>query len=112
MRLIDAYVNQQATRKYGLTTDVYNNSTYGSEETIYIRFHEDKKRIVKTDTTAGEDFVNYSTVWLLPEQGISRDDLIVHDNVSYKVKEVDIKRDFDGDVLHKKALVVQSTDGN
>jgi SPP1 family predicted phage head-tail adaptor len=108
MRIIDYYVNQEGTRYYDLTRDEYGEETYASNESVKLRFHENKERRIE-QTQAGEVQFWVSTIWVLPDQDMTAEDLIEYDSKTYKIQNIDIKRDFEGNILHKVIEVVEKS---
>lgn len=102
--LIDTYTNQDIYLKSTTGYDVYGKEILASQDTIKCRFHF--KQVRKLDKN-GQEFLTDGVVWINPDINIELDDVIIYDNIEYKVKGLDIKVSFTGKKEFKKIFVVK-----
>ena len=101
-QMIDYFLNQEVVRKYGVTYNKYGEAHTANSEAVMCRLHEKKKRIFNDKNEVA--FYD-AEMWVLPTQAVEVNDLIEYESKTYKVVGVDVKRDFSGNVQHKKALL-------
>jgi hypothetical protein len=102
---INNYLNQSVTLKQKSGFSLEGKPTLSVGTTIKARFQDKQKRLVDD---VGNEYFTDAEVWLKPTQTINLDDVVVYGSVSYKVVQIDTKRGLNGQIDHKKALVVKT----
>lgn len=103
--MIASYLNQTVQRYPKSGYDTYGKPTLGTAEDVKARFQEKQRRAMNDK---GVEFLTDAELWLLPSQDMALDDVVVFEEVRYKVVRVDVKRGLTGDADHKKVLLVRT----
>lgn len=85
--------------------DKYGRPTLGASSTIRARFVE-KSKLMKNEQ--GEEYMTDAELWLLPTQTINLEDTVIYSSTNYKVAKIEVRRDVNGDVDHKKAFLIKT----
>lgn len=102
---INTYLNQNLEKKIRSGFTLEGKPSLGSAVSFKGRFQDKQTRLVDSN---GVEFTTDGEVWMKPDESINLEDYIIYESVNYKVVRIDTKRKFDGEVNHKKALVVKT----
>lgn len=102
---INNYLNQTVTLKQKSGFTLEGKPSLSAGVSIMARFQDKQTRLVDDK---GNEYVTDAEVWVKPTQTVSLEDVITYGGVNYKVVRIDTKRDLDGQIHHKKALVVKT----
>jgi len=102
---VNNFLNQSVTIKAKSGFTLEGKPNLGSGTGIMARF-QDKQTKLFDDK--GVEYLTDAEIWVKPTQTINLEDVIVYGGVNYKVVRIDTKRDLDGQIHHKKALVVKT----
>jgi hypothetical protein len=104
---INAYIKQFATRSPFTGNDRYGKPSYGTDETIKVRFREELRREL---TGNGDIFQSDAEIWAKSDQTLNLEDKISYGGSNYKIGKIDIPRDGSGKTHHKKAFLIKTTE--
>lgn len=103
--MIETYLNQLVTRNPVKNYDAYGKPTLGTGESVKARFQGKQRRAMDSQ---GVEFVTDAELWVAPGQAMALDDVIIFEEVQYKVVRVDTKKGLSGQTDHKKVLLVRT----
>ena len=103
--MIASYLNQLVTRNPLKSYDTYGKPTIGNGQSVKARFQGKQRRAMDNK---GVEFVTDAELWIAPDQEMALDDVILFEDIQYKVVRVDVKKGLSGQTDHKKVLLVRT----